>query len=560
MSIVLNDNIKVSAPKPSDPRYLNSSNVAYTNVSQANSTIPVTERHEGLQVKVDTDIYWYKNGTADSDLVLFSAGSTGSTITASNGLVKVGNDIRLGGALTGSTTLSGGAFNYNASGNRHVILNLNTETGGPDNNGGIQLKVLDGSNGTTLSMDDFGFVLSNNVSGFPGAKYGADYSTHYTDRSLVDKGFVLGLVSGSSLTANNGLTKSGNNIYLGGLLTGDTIISGITNNTITIATSTGDTNTTLTITPLDLTVNGYVNGNLDTFFDVGQGQIQCQAGQGGMYIQSQGAAVFYSSSGASINMDVGDIFITADQYNTSASLDFKTSGITFSFLAPVVGGLSISDSVSPAGRANASGRASFAMGSAAFAKGLHSFAGGQGTTSGNKQILATGSTSFNFSTNDSSQTSGHGALASSSAILGGTNHNIPKTSTNSVVIGGNGIKVSTGVTNTVHLPKVRIGLGSGSIVQSNTNPVLVVRNNTTGELETRVIFKGTSSFTGSSTTTFTIPLGTTLGSNVYTPLVTPKNSGAAAPFYVNNLTTTTFDVVYLTSITGVVQHYWHIIP
>lgn len=55
--------------------------------------------------------------------------------------------------------------------------------------------------------------------------YLTDVSSSYGIRSLVDKNFVTGT---TYLTANNGLTKSGNNVHWGGALTGATTISGTT--------------------------------------------------------------------------------------------------------------------------------------------------------------------------------------------------------------------------------------------------------------------------------------------------------------------------------------------
>jgi uncharacterized delta-60 repeat protein len=55
-------------------------------------------------------------------------------------------------------------------------------------------------------------------------EYGDNYSSLYTDRSLVDKEYVDDVIT-SSITVNNGLTKLGNNIVLGGNLTGATTIN-----------------------------------------------------------------------------------------------------------------------------------------------------------------------------------------------------------------------------------------------------------------------------------------------------------------------------------------------
>lgn len=101
--------------------------------------------------------------------------SSSGVQTANNGLTKSGQNVHLGGSLTGATTIGLGS-------------NSITFTG------------------TTGTL-----------------KYGSDLSANYTPRSLVDKGYVTGLTS--SITASNGLTKLGNNIKLGGNVTGSTTLT-----------------------------------------------------------------------------------------------------------------------------------------------------------------------------------------------------------------------------------------------------------------------------------------------------------------------------------------------
>jgi hypothetical protein len=73
MAIILNDNIKINAGKPSESKYLNTGNTAYASVVAANLALPVPVRHMGLTVLVvsgGTNIeYWYENGVADVNLI-----------------------------------------------------------------------------------------------------------------------------------------------------------------------------------------------------------------------------------------------------------------------------------------------------------------------------------------------------------------------------------------------------------------------------------------------------------------------------------------------------------
>jgi len=166
------------------------------------------------------------------------------TITANNGLHKDGNNIHLGGTLTGATTIchDGNAFcvcNGDANGTVYA-----TATGA-----GLQMcsnnmytvaaascmrsyhlactddvSIQTSSNGTlsfgfdTSSVRDYG-------SSPQGLQYAACYSTGFTSNcSLVDKGYVdsaSGAIGGS-----NGLSRQSDNIVLGGALTGLTTISG----------------------------------------------------------------------------------------------------------------------------------------------------------------------------------------------------------------------------------------------------------------------------------------------------------------------------------------------
>lgn len=67
---------------------------------------------------------------------------------------------------------------------------------------------------------------------------------------------------------------------------------------------------------------------------------------------------------------------------------------------------------------------------------------------------------------------------------------------------------------------------------------------------------GSFSQVGSATTTFTVTLPYTQAGTSYKVNVTPTAALAAAPYYVNNKTTTSFDVVYLSGITGTVTFDW----
>ena len=74
------------------------------------------------------------------------------------------------------------------------------------------------------------------------------------------------------------------------------------------------------------------------------------------------------------------------------------------------------------------------------------------------------------------------------------------------------------------------------------------------------VYAGSFSGTGSSTTSFTVTIGTTQAGTTYKVEVTPSTSVAAAPFYISAKTTTTFTVTYLTGLTGTVAFDWSVLP
>jgi len=77
------------------------------------------------------------------------------------------------------------------------------------------------SGGQVNFLTNFYNVTGDPIS-FQGIVYGHDYSANFTARSLVDKAYV----DSTTVTADNGLTKTLSNIQLGGALTSDVFITG----------------------------------------------------------------------------------------------------------------------------------------------------------------------------------------------------------------------------------------------------------------------------------------------------------------------------------------------
>lgn len=211
-------------------------------------------------------------------------------------------------------------------------------------------------------------------------------------------------------TANNGINKVGTNFRLGGALTG---------------------NTTVGVGTFNMTFNT----NAFTFGDRLAGVIGSQSFSAGSSNVSSGGTSFVGGGSGNV---------AGNQY------------------AATIGGSSIKAlnafSVAIGGSSNTvNGNGSIVLGGIGnTVSGYYAMGGGQYTATLSdgsiafglgdsiKLLTASGQASFNFSRNDSSQTTGHGALAPQSAILGGINHNIDSSNTRAAIIGGNAIKLPAG--------------------------------------------------------------------------------------------------------------------
>lgn len=71
MGIILNDNIKINAGKPSESKYLSTGNTVYLSISEVTGTtgVPISERYLGLTVNINNTEYWFKTGVTNTDLI-----------------------------------------------------------------------------------------------------------------------------------------------------------------------------------------------------------------------------------------------------------------------------------------------------------------------------------------------------------------------------------------------------------------------------------------------------------------------------------------------------------
>lgn len=183
--------------------------------------------------------------------------STSGIQTASNGLTKIGSNVVLGGTLTGQTDIYShpeGIYIYSPTAVSYIMIAPEDSfTGGfqvyledTGSTASSYLTVLPARSETRYDFDGTNYNLSlvdNSKTCFTNVYdgvtrkvifgngealyYGGDYSSVFTARSIPDVGYVTGKTSTSGIqTANNGLTKQGTNVKLGGALTGDTALTG----------------------------------------------------------------------------------------------------------------------------------------------------------------------------------------------------------------------------------------------------------------------------------------------------------------------------------------------
>jgi hypothetical protein len=165
---IINSNFNVNLNRPIDSKYMNGS-TPWLSTTEANDGIPAPYRYIGLTVNINNVEYWYKDGTADVNLVLKS--TSGTVTGAANGLSLIGTTIKLGGTLSGDT------------------------------------------------------IITDNRVVKKGIEYGGDYSIYFTPESLVTKRYADSLAAGLHTVAAAVVATTGNLTYP---FTGNQSIDGIT--------------------------------------------------------------------------------------------------------------------------------------------------------------------------------------------------------------------------------------------------------------------------------------------------------------------------------------------
>jgi hypothetical protein len=105
MAILINDNLKVAAPKPIDERF-----GPFSSLTDVLTSIPSTQRYIGLTCVVRgltaTNEYWFKNSIEDAGLILKLSENTGSGEIIPSGLYFPLSGGTVFGGLTAQSTIS----------------------------------------------------------------------------------------------------------------------------------------------------------------------------------------------------------------------------------------------------------------------------------------------------------------------------------------------------------------------------------------------------------------------------------------------------------------------
>jgi len=264
MAINLSDNIKVSAPKPVESKYLNIT-IPYTGSSQVNTCIASGERYEGLTVNISNVEYWYNGGIADSCLVLKSGGGTWGTITGTlSGQTDLWNNLVTLSAATPTSSWSGltglptdnpdlmTVFSgYSLTGHTHsnyeLVTSINTYTGTTAPNQFLGKVAFTTYSGTTVPNTYLGKTAFSTYSGttVPATYYNKTQINVYTG-TTVPATYALKSLALTGGTSMGGTTLlhltpvATNKLQLKGLAVGGTglsIVTGATTNTISGATT-----------------------------------------------------------------------------------------------------------------------------------------------------------------------------------------------------------------------------------------------------------------------------------------------------------------------------------
>lgn len=267
-------------------------------------------------------------------------------------------------------------------------------------------------------------TLGSNAPTFEGLKYGANYSANFTDRSLVDKQYVVNAIYQAGTAGSAPFTGSFTQIpFVNTTSTGYSYSNDLVYKTAT---------------------QQFVGGNAST---APSGSLTFTYGDSNVNKGTFGSVMFGELS--EIDVNVGSGFNAGENNYISA-----------------YGG--------------------HTMGRGVRATGAYSWAGGWYSPNSvfaktnAKAVTVSGEASFGFFETNGAQTDGHGVQSNASAVLGGSNPNIPADSHRTVILGGNGIKARANDSDQVYVANFNI---VSTPISGTAGYSFLVRDNTTGQVK-----------------------------------------------------------------------------
>jgi len=220
MAIILNDNLKISAPKPSEERFLHPSGRRYVNAAEVNSTIESSRRFIDCIVSTDEGFFIYDGGTEDTDLIPYNV-TNPSGLTYSTSTIEINGDARL--RLNGSDSsfsdvkliagdnmsveaLSGDTITFSAEsgqlisdGDGYVIKNIDQSNFGQVGFGSVNLTLYDPSL-TSSTINTYGVTgVASFATGINHSIEGAtSFAAGATNRVLGDFSAAFGFLNSVS--------------------------------------------------------------------------------------------------------------------------------------------------------------------------------------------------------------------------------------------------------------------------------------------------------------------------------------------------------------------------
>lgn len=208
MAITINDNFKVNAPKPIEWKYLNNT-TSWADVAEVNTNIAPTTRHIWLTVNIAGVEYWYKDGTADVDLVI-------KEVDTSKTLQEVFDD-----TISDLWYVYWDAWGWYIEDDGWTLRIFSNDNWRSIEIWEIDWSFLEFKSESFPWGDDAVIKITDARTTKKWLEYDDDYSVDYTNRSLVDKEYVDEAVWAIVLADGSGTTVDWLSVDLWGTLTGN---------------------------------------------------------------------------------------------------------------------------------------------------------------------------------------------------------------------------------------------------------------------------------------------------------------------------------------------------